>query len=187
MTLLLAGLVVWTLAHAFKRAAPGARSSLAQSLGHGPSRGVMALAIVVGLVLIIVGYRRAPVDPVYDPPLWGIHVNNLLMVLAVLLLGLGHSKSRARGWIRHPMLTAVVIWAVAHLLVNGDLASLLLFGWLGLWAVGSMLLINAREPAWARPAPGTATGDVRLVAIAVVVFAVITTVHTLLGYWPFPQ
>ena len=86
-------------------------------------------------MLIIIGFRRAPVVPVYDPPPWAIHLNNLLMVVAVLLLGLGHSKSRARGWLRHPMLTAVVVWAVAHLLVNGDQASLVMFGWLGLWAV----------------------------------------------------
>jgi uncharacterized membrane protein len=187
VTLLVIGLLVWTLAHVLKRVAPGLRQGLAASLGDGPARGAMALLIAAGLVLIVVGYRRAPVDPVYDPPVWAIHLNNLLMVAAVLLLGLGHSKSRARGWLRHPMLTAVVIWAVAHLLVNGDRASLLLFGWLGLWAIGDMLLINAREPAPARPAPGTVAGDVRLVVIAAVVFAVITTVHALLGYWPFPR
>ena len=58
------------------------------------------------------------------------------MLVAVALIGAGHSKGRARGWLRHPMLTGVVVWAVAHLLVNGDVASLVLFGWLGLWAVG---------------------------------------------------
>ena len=63
----------------------------------------------------------------------------------------------------------------------------MLFGWLGLWAVAEMLLINAREPAWVRPAPGTTAGDVRWVVITLVVFAVIATVHTWLGYWPFPQ
>ena len=63
---------------------------------------------------------------------------------------------------------------MAHLLVNGDRASLVMFGWLGLWAVGDMLLINAREPAWVRPEPaGRSAGDVRWVVIAAVVFAVI--------------
>ena len=75
---------------------------------------------------------------------------------------------------------------MAHLLVNGDAASLVMFGWLGLWAVASMLLINAREPVWIRPAPGPASGDVRLVLVSLVVFAGIVTVHTWLGYWPFP-
>lgn len=186
MTLLIVGLIVWTLAHLAKRGAPGARAALDRSLGAGPARGVMAFLIVLGLVLIIIGFRRAPFVPVYDPPSWAIHVNNLLMVVAVLLVGLGHSKSRARGWLRHPMLTAVAIWAVAHLLVNGDAASLIMFGWLGLWAVADIALINARDPVWVRPAGGTVAGDIRFVVIAVVAFAVIVTVHTLLGYPPFP-
>jgi uncharacterized membrane protein len=187
MWLLVLGLVVWTVAHMLKRAAPDARAALAGALGAGPSRGVMALAIAVGVVLMIIGYRRAAVVPVYDPPSWGIHLNNLAMLGAVALMGAGRSKGRARSWLRHPMLTGVVVWAIAHLLVNGDVASLLLFGWLGLWALASMALINAREPAWVRPAPGPVSGDVRLLVITLVVYAVIASVHTWLGYWPFPQ
>jgi uncharacterized membrane protein len=187
MSLLVLGLIVWTAAHMFKRAAPDARDGLASALGEGPSRGIMALAIVVGLVLIIVGYRRAPFEPVYDPPSWGIHLNNLLMLGAVALMGAGRSKGRARSWLRHPMLTGVIVWAIAHLLVNGDVASLVMFGWLGAWAIASMVLVNAREPAWVRPAPGPVSGDIRLAVIAIVLFAVIATIHTWLGYWPFPQ
>ena len=97
MTLLILGLVVWTAAHLFKRAAPDARSGLAATLGAGPSRGVMALAILAGLVLIIIGYRRAPFVAVYDPPTWGIHLNNLLMFFAVALMGAGQSKGHARA------------------------------------------------------------------------------------------
>jgi uncharacterized membrane protein len=134
-----------------------------------------------------VGYRGAAFVPVYGPPGWGIHVNNLLMLGAVGLLGAGHSKGRARSWLRHPMLTAVVVWAVAHLLVNGDRASLVLFGWMGLWAVAEMALISAREPAWVRPATGTVAGDVRWVVITLVVFGVIVAVHAWLGYPPFPH
>jgi uncharacterized membrane protein len=187
MSLLILGLVVWTAAHLFKRAAPDARGRLAAALGDRPSRGAMAVAILVGLVLVVVGYRRAPVVPVYDPPSWGIHVNNLAMFFAVALTGAGQSKGRARSWLRHPMLTGVLVWAVAHLLVNGDRASLILFGWMAVWAVASMVLINAREPVWVRPAPGPWTGDLRLLLIAAVLYALIAAVHAWLGYWPFPR
>jgi uncharacterized membrane protein len=186
MTLLVIGLIVWTVAHSLKRAAPGIREGLDRSLGAGPARGVMAALILLGLVLIVIGYRRAPVEPVFDPEPWATHLNNLLMVAAVLLIGLGHSKSRAKGWLRNPMLTAVVVWALAHLLVNGDLASLVMFGWLGIWAILDIMLIDAREPNWVRPTGGTVAGDVRWVVISAVIFAVIVTVHTLLGYPPFP-
>lgn len=185
MTLLVLGLVLWTAAHFFRRLAPGARAALAGALGEAPSKGVMAVVIAVGLILVIVGYRRAGFTPVYDPPSWGIHLNNLMMLVAVGLLGVGHSKSRARGWLRNPMLTGVVVWAVAHLLVNGDVASLVLFGWMGLWAVADIVMIDRAEPA--KPAPvATVAGDVRLVVITLVVFAVIVAIHTWLGYPPFP-
>jgi uncharacterized membrane protein len=186
MTLLVLGLVLWTAAHFFKRLAPGPRAALAQSLGEGPSKGTVAAVIAVGLVLIVVGYRAAPFTPVYEPPSWGVHLNNLMMLAAVGLLGAGHSKSRVRAWLRNPMLTAVVVWAIAHLLVNGDAASLVLFGWMGIWAVADIMMIDAQEPA--KPAPAaTRAGDVRLVVITLVLYAVIALIHGWLGYWPFPQ
>jgi uncharacterized membrane protein len=187
MTLLVIGLLLWTVAHMFKRAAPDARARLDTALGAGQAKGLMAVLLLIALVLMVIGYRGAGFVPVYDPPGWGIHLNNLLMLIAVALLGAGRSKGHARSWLRHPMLTGVILWAIAHLLVNGDVASLVLFGWLGGWAVGSILLINAREPVWNRPAPGPISGDIRLAVIAVVLFAVIAAIHTWLGYWPFPQ
>ncbi len=186
MTLLVLGLIVWTAAHLFKRVAPNARVSLARALGDGPSKGAMAAAILAAVVLMVVGYRRAGVAPVYDPPSWGLHLNHLLMLIAVGLVGASHSKSRVRGWLRNPMLSGVVVWAVAHLLVNGDVASLVLFGWLGLWALASILVIDTGEPV--KPAPvASVAGDVRLAVITLVVFAVIVAIHTWLGYPPFPH
>jgi uncharacterized membrane protein len=187
MALLLIGLAIWIAAHALKRVAPAGRGRLAASLGDGASKGALAAAILVGLVLMIIGYRAAPAVPVYAPPAWGVHLNNLLMLGAVALMGMGSSRGRARTWLRNPMLTGVAVWAVAHLIVNGDLASLVLFGGLGLWAVAEIGLINAREPAWTPPPPGPASGDLRLVLITLVVYAVIAAVHAWLGYWPFPR
>jgi uncharacterized membrane protein len=109
------------------------------------------------------------------------------MLIAVFVFALGHSKGKSRAWLRNPMLIAVMIWAAAHLLVNGDLASLILFGGLGAWAFVDRLLVNARNPDWTPKAPGTTAGDVRLVAISIVTFGVITAIHAWLGYWPFPQ
>ena len=186
MTLLVIGLLLWIGAHAYRRLAPAQYAGMVTSLGARPARGVFALLIVAGLILMIVGFRSAPLVPLWATPSWGIHLNNLLMLGAVFLFGMGHSKSRARAWLRHPMLTGVVVWGIAHLLVNGDLASLVLFGGLGLWALAEMALINASGP-WVRPAPGTTAGDVRLVVIGLVIFAVITAVHTWLGYYPFPR
>lgn len=185
MTLLILGLVLWSAAHLFKSLMPDARAGLAARLGEGPSRGLVALVVVIGIVLMVVGFRQAPVESVWFPPGWTVHVNNLLMLVAVALLGLGHSKSRARPLVRDPMLTGVLLWSVAHLLVNGDVASIVLFGWMGIWALVELAL-SRRQPA--RPAPaGSLAGDIRFALITLVVFGVIVAIHTWLGYPPFPQ
>jgi uncharacterized membrane protein len=187
MTLIILGLALWILAHALKPAMPAQRAALAASLGEGPAKGVVAAAIGLGLLLMVIGHRGAGFMPVWTPPSWTIHLNNLMMLGAVALMGMGRSRGRARSWLRHPMLTGVIVWAVAHLLVNGDLASLVLFGGLGLWAAGSIAAINARDLVWIRPEPGSTSGDLRLGIITLVIFGVIAAIHTWLGYWPFPQ
>lgn len=185
MTLLVSGILLWALVHMFKRLAPGARARLAERLPKGADRGVIAALLALSLVLIVIGYRRAEFVPVYDPLPGMGHLNNLLMLFAVMLMGMGSSRGRMRSWLRHPMLTGVVVWGVAHLLVNGDLASLLLFGGMSLWALAEMALINRAEGPWKRPEPGPISGDVRLVVISLVLYAVIAGIHTWLGYNPF--
>lgn len=181
MTLLILGLVLWTAAHFFKRALPGVRDGMGDA-----GKGVVAVAILASVVLMVVGYRGWFADLAYNPPVWGVHLNNLLMLVAVFLFGLGSSKSPLRAKMRHPMLTGVIVWAIAHLLVNGDWASVVLFGGLAVWALAEMVVINSREPVYHRFEGGTIGGTVRLVVISVVVFSVIAGIHTWLGYWPFP-
>jgi uncharacterized membrane protein len=186
MILLVLGLAVWTAAHVYKAYDPSGRAALSARLGEGPARGLFAALILLGLLLMIWGYRSAPFVDVWVPPLWGVHLTNLLMLVAIALFGMGMSKGRARAWFRHPMLMGVVVWSASHLLVNGDLASLVLFGGLAAWALANMALINARDGAWVRPEPGPASGDVRLVIITLVVYAVVAGIHAWLGVWPFP-
>lgn len=185
MIVLILGLLVWSGAHVVKSVAPGARADITARLGAGPSKGLFALIIVVGLVLMIVGYRSAPFVEVWTPPAWGVHLNNLAMLASVALFGMGSSKGRARTWLRNPMLTGVLVWSLAHLLVNGDLASILLFGGLGLWAIANMALIDVRDGPWVRPAPGPVKGDIRLAVITLVLYGVIAAIHAWLGVWPF--
>lgn len=185
MTLLILGIVLWYAAHLFKRVAPGKRAAMQARMGNG-SKGVMAGIIALSVVLMVFGYKAAEFVPVYETPSWGVHLNNLLMLVAIALFGAGNSKGRARSLMRHPMLTGMLVWAIAHLVVNGDQASLVLFGGLGLWAVMSMLIVNAAEGPWQRPAPGPAKGDVKLGVITLVLFAVFAGIHGLVGPSPFP-
>ena len=179
--LLVLGLLLWVAAHVFKRVAPERRAALGDA-----GKGAVAVALLVALGLIIWGYRGAAFIPVWSPPGFMVHVNNLLMLIAVFVFGMSQTTGRLRGRMRHPQLTAVKIWALAHLLVNGDLASILLFGGMLAWAVIEVILINRAEPVWDRPQPGAAKKDIVLVVITLVMFGVITAIHAWLGVWPFP-
>src|SRR6056297_1014144 len=180
MAYLILGLILWTAAHLFKRVAPDLRESMGTA-----GKALAAVGILAGLVLMIYGYRQAEFVNIWFPPAWTVHLNNLMMLAAVFVYGMSATKGRLRGAMRHPQLTAVKIWAVAHLLVNGDLASLVLFGGLLAWAVLEVVVINHSEE-WERPQPGEAKKDVILVVITVVMFLVITLIHNWLGVWPFP-
>jgi uncharacterized membrane protein len=181
MPLLIAGVLIWTFSHLMKRVTPGLRARLGENTGKLVVTGLSVLAIV----LMVKGYRSAEVIVLWSPPAFLTQVNNLLMLVAVYLVNLGFSRGTMRTKLRHPMLTAVKTWAIAHLLVNGDLASVILFGGLLAWAVVDLILINRMEPEWKRPVAGPVVNDVLYAAAAVGVFAAIAWAHTWLGFWPF--
>ncbi|WP_376874751.1 NnrU family protein [Albirhodobacter sp. R86504] len=179
MTLLILGILLWVLPHSFKRVAPAARMNMGKQ-----GRSMVAGLVIFGVVLMVIGYRMAPVTPIYTPVPGIGHLNNLMMLVSVYLFGVGGTKGILYPKMRHPMLWGMVIWAVAHLLVNGDLASILLFGSLGLWALNEMRLIN--QTAWVRPTNGRGIkGDAMNVVGTLVLFGLFASVHIWLGHNPF--
>ncbi len=181
MALLIVGLLIWVGAHIFKRVAPEQRAAMGDT-----GKLIVTVALVISIGLMIWGYRGAAFIPVWSPPSFMVHINNLLMLVALFVFGMSATTGRLRGKMRHPQLVSVKIWAVAHLLVNGDLASIILFGGLLAWAVLEVIIINRAEPVWNRPQPGEAKKDVLLVVITLVSFVVIAAIHAWLGVWPFP-
>lgn len=181
MLLLVLGLVLWSGGHLFRRIAPDRHAAL----GEQKARAYAGMAILTGLVLIVLGFRGAPVVDVWYPPVFLNHVNNLLMLLAMYMFGVGAVKGRLAQIIRHPQLTAVKTWAVAHLLVNGDLASMILFGGVLAWAVAEVVLINKAQPAWTPADTVRPRGDLLNVAYALAIFVAVAVVHNWLGYYPF--
>ncbi|MGL4321709.1 MAG: NnrU family protein [Paracoccaceae bacterium] len=183
MTLLVLGLALWCAAHLFKRLAPGPRAALGNA-----GKGAVAAALVASVVLMVIGYRGAEGTFYWgrSPALVGI--NNLLMVLAFYIYAVGGPKG-ARIWIgtklRHPQLTGFAIWAVAHLLVNGDTPSIVLFGGLLVWAIAEMLIINAQDGPWTPPPRAPRKKEVTYIVITVVVVAIVMVIHNWLGVQPW--
>ncbi|WP_375254727.1 NnrU family protein [Yoonia sp.] len=183
MTLLIAGVALWWAAHLFKRLVPDAR----QALG-GAGYPIMAVTIIFSVVLMVMGYRAAD-GAVYweSDPMW-VGINNLLMVLAFYFFAASAAKG-AKIWlgtkIRHPQLSGFSIWAAAHLLVNGDVQSIILFGGLLAWAQVEIKLINAKEGPWQVPPRAPVKKEVVAVVVTFVVVALVMAIHYALGVRPW--
>jgi uncharacterized membrane protein len=175
--LLIAGLLLWSGAHLLKRLAPGVHSGL----GAG-SRPVVAIAVIAGVVLMTLGYQQAS-----GPFWWGrnpmmVGINNLLVLLAFYLMAASSLGAAITARIRHPQLTAVKAWALAHILVNGDLPSLVLFGGLLAWAVLEVILINRQDGKPPLVAKGGIGREIGTIVATLVVFGGAAWLHRFLGY-----
>lgn len=188
MTLILLGLALWWAAHLWKRVAPAHRATVGE-----PGKGLVTVLVLASVVLMVVGYggsewlgiEGAETVFVWSPPDFLTHVNNLLMLFAFYLYAASGMKTRITRVIRHPQLTAVKTWAVAHLMVNGDLASVVLFGGILAWAVVSVILINKAEPRGPLPEPAPVGKEIGALVGAVVVMGVVMMIHNWLGVAPW--
>ena len=177
MTLLIVGVLLWSLVHLFPSVMPNARARLIGRLGDGPYRGLFALDIVIALVLIVLGWRAADAHLVYTPPLFGSPIVTALMFVSFLLFAAANAPGNLKRVLRHPMLTGTVVWSAAHLLANGDSRSIVLFGGIGLWALISIVTINRRDREWVRPEPVPASRDLMTLIATAALFALFLFLH----------
>lgn len=157
MTLLLLGLALFLGIHCVSIVAPRGRDALAQRIGEGPWKGLYTLVALAGFGLIVAGYSAARQDPVllWTPPVAMRHVAALLMLPVFVLLLAAYLPGRIQRTAKHPMLVATKFWALAHLLANGTLADVLLFGSFLAWAVADRISVKRRAAAGlARPVNG---------------------------------
>ncbi len=180
MTLLLAGLILWYAAHLFNRVMPGVRAKMGDK-----GKGVIALLILLSVVLMVIGYRSAPYEHLWDRPTWGTMANNAMMVVALYLTSPGPKKGAIFYGFRHPMLMGVALWAMAHIIVNGDVASSLLFGGIWLWTQIEIRVINKAEPDWTPNPRGSLAKDGMFFAISILLVGLIGAIHMLFGLTPF--
>lgn len=188
MYVLILGLLLFLGIHSVRIVAPAWRDARMSAMGEGAWKGVYALVSFVGLALIVWGYGLAWQDNVflYEPPVWTRHVAALLMLLALVSLGVyALPAGRLKPALKHPMLLFVKIWAVAHLLANGDLASVLLFGSFLVWAVADRISVKRRGAAVGSPGP--LTYDIAAVALGVALYLLfVWRLHAwLFGVAPF--
>ena len=150
---LIAGLVIFFAVHSVSIVNEPWRDRMVAQLGERTWQAVYSLLAIAGFVLMVRGYGIARLDPVvlYSPPLWLRHVAMLMLVPVFPLLLATYLPGRIQAATRHPMLIATKLWAFAHLLANGMLADVLLFGCFLVWAVADRISMKRRIQ---RPVPG---------------------------------
>jgi uncharacterized membrane protein len=176
MWLLIVGLVLFLGVHSVAIVSPTLRARTIRRLGEGAWKGMYALVSLIGFVLICYGFgvaRQAPLI-LYSPPIWLRHVALILMVPVFPLLVAAYLPGRIKTAAKHPMLAAVKFWALAHLLANGTLADVVLFGGFLAWAVVDRISLKRRStPQAPRTAPPGPWNDVIAVVLGLAIYALL--------------
>jgi uncharacterized membrane protein len=184
MAMLGLGVFLFASVHLFPALAPQARAGILDRVGPGVYRAGFSLLLVTALALIIFGWRGIEPVFIYVPAAAMRLPAILILVLAFFLMAASSRNSRLCQWVRHPQLTGVLLWALAHLAMNGDSRSTVLFGGMALWAGTEILAINRRDGAWIKGAiPGWGAELVTL-AIALVMVSVLAFIHPWISGMP---
>jgi uncharacterized membrane protein len=182
MTVLILGLVVFLGIHTFTTLRTS-RAALIHSLGEGPYKGLYSLLSAVGLGLIVWGfglYRTSAYQQLWVPPQWLHPVALVLMWFAFVALAAAYSPAgKIKATLRHPMLLGVKIWALAHLLVNGDVGGMILFASLLLWAGYDRMALKRRGDLGAASVSGLTAGDAISLVVGSAAYAAMFWLHPL--------
>lgn len=173
MTLLIVGLLLFFAAHSVSIVNASWRDHIAARIGTLTWQGLYSLVAITGLLLIIWGYGLARQDPVvlYLPPAWLRHGAMLLLILVFPLLLATYLPGRIQTATKHPMLAATKLWALAHLLANGNLADVLLFGSFLAWAVADRISLKRRTAPYVPALPSSRINDVLVIVIGLALYA----------------
>jgi uncharacterized membrane protein len=180
MFLLILGIVIFLGAHTFT-SLRGPRQRLVDAVGPNAYRGLYSVVSLIGFVLICVGfsrYRSEGMIPLWSPPHGMRHLTIALMWFAfVALAAMNPAPSRIRGWLRHPMLVAIKIWALAHLLANGDLGGVILFGSFLAWAVYDRISVKRRGDLGAPRVSGFTRADAQTLVVGTIAWIAMMFLH----------
>ncbi|WP_077960151.1 NnrU family protein [Ensifer adhaerens] len=175
MAILVLGIIIFLGMHLIRVVAPGFRAGIIESRGKGTWMGIYAILSLIGLCLIIYGFgqARSETGMLYDPPVFLRHIALLLMLFAFIFLAAGFLPAgRIAVAVKHPQVLSIKIWALSHLLANGETSSVLLFGSFLAWAVILRISLKRRERAGERVLPvfKSASNDVLAIVIGLAAY-----------------
>ncbi|HUI94341.1 MAG TPA: NnrU family protein [Xanthobacteraceae bacterium] len=173
LAVLVIGLIVFIGAHVFVTQRK-ARAALIARIGAWPYRGLFSLVAIAGIVLIAWGfaaYRAEGPIMVWIPPSWARYLTQILVWPAIILMTAAYIPGDIKRTLKHPFLAGVKLWAVAHLIANGDLGGIILFGAILAWAVFDRITLKHRTDAGAPPIPvGGRRNDIIAIVVGTIVY-----------------
>jgi len=177
MKIMILGLLLWSLVHFIPSLAPLLKKNWISMLGEATYKISFAVIIVLSLVLIVYGWRHSTPSHLYTLPIIIKPITVILMLLAFVLFVAAKRPARIKTYIRHPQLMSIFVWSFAHLLSNGDSRSVVLFSWMGIWAVLEMIFINRRDGAWIKQPPPEWPKEFKGLTITFVIFVIVALAH----------
>ncbi len=174
MDILIAGLILFFAVHSISIINEPWRDRMVQRIGKMPWQAIYSVVAIIGFVLIVQGYGIARQSPIilYSPPAGLRHVNLLLMLFVFPLLFATYIPGKFRDTVKHPMLLAVKIWALAHLLVNGTLADVVLFGSFLVWAIIDRISMKNRVQRAVTPMESNGFNDAIAFVLGFVLYVI---------------
>ncbi len=169
MGMLIAGVLLWSVLHFVPVGMRGPRQAAIERLGENGYKGAFSVLMLGAMALMIFGWRSAVPQSIYIPPPALRPVAIGLTILGFVLMAAANHPTRIGRIVRHPQLTGVLLWAVAHLLANGDSRSVVLFGGFTAWCILMILLINKRDGAFQKPEPPSWAVEIIGVVIGLVI------------------
>jgi uncharacterized membrane protein len=177
MSLLLVGILLWTLVHFIPVFASKFRGKITEKIGLGPYKGLLALSLIGAIALMVIGWRAYP-EIYYYPQAEGMReVSFILVFVGIILFVASGVKTNLKRYLRHPQLTGVMIWAFAHLLSNGEARAVILFSGFFIWALVMKMGINKRDGVWEKPQAVSVMLDIKVLIAAVPLYALLTYLH----------
>lgn len=177
MELLISGLLLWSIVHFIPSIGIKFKTAFINRFGNNLYTVTFSLLIVLSLVLIVFGWRSSIPEYLYYLPPIVKPASLILLVISFFLFGATKHETRIKSVVRHPQLASIVTWSTAHLLINGDSRSVVLFGGLGCWAVLELIFINRREGQWIKPEKPSLKVEIQGGLISLVILFVVIFLH----------
>jgi uncharacterized membrane protein len=173
LLVLVVGLILFLGPHVFVTLRPH-RAEVVKAIGEWPYKALFSVVSIAGLYVMARGfgmyYNDGPID-IWHPPAWTRHVTETLMLPACIFIAAAYLPGQIKVVLKHPMLVAVKTWAVAHLLANGDLGGIILFGSVLAWAVYDRISLKRRTDPGGPPIPvGGRRNDIAAVIVGLILY-----------------